>query len=795
VLFLSAFAYPLLLCALALGVGLAIERAAATTLPGALTLPLGFAGIVGLTQIGTSWAAMAPLATPLVVVVAMAGLVLGRARLAPGRARVIATLPAVLTALALYLTFAAPVILSGRPTWTAYGVDTTSAFHWLGAEHVASKGLDFSDAGQSAATAITAGYFANSYPAGGNTALGVTARLTGVAVAWLWQPFLAVVCALLGLALYALVSEVVSPRWLAAGIAFVGAQPALLYGLFLQGQVKEVIAVMLLPLMAGVLLAYRRSLPDSWRAPIPLAVAGAAGVGATGVGFAAWLGTAALVALGLAARPLWPHHRRLLLLQVGCFAAVFAILALPALSGLRAYLDSVSNLLTNEPPLGSLLQPLSPLQTAGIWFSGDYRLRPTVALGMNFAMIGAVGVGALLAAEWALRRRAWPMIAYAAVAMPGCLVVAARGTPWVDVKAMVLAAPLVLTLGLLGTAVALVRTPLRIAGVLLALAISAAVLYSNAQLYHDTQLAPSKRYRELERVADRFQGPTLRPDFDDYALFFARHMRPDGPGDARWVQQPLLIGGMAPGYGRSFRLDDLQPNYVTRFPTLLLQRSPFESRAPAIYSKAWEGTYYEVWRRGPGTILAHLPAGSQWDATGRVPCEDVRRVAREARAQGARLAVAERPESVTVDVGALPRPAGWSQAADPEQLAAVGAGRVRADVSVPRDGRWSVWLAGSFSRPVTVSVDGRRIGALSDEIKYGGLAQRVGETSLAQGRHTIEILRSGGDLAPGNGAAGAIGPLALTPGPDIERPVVSLDPSDYRKACGREVDWIEAVKR
>ena len=115
--------------------------------------------------------------------------------------------------------------------------------------------------------------------------------------------------------------------------------------------------------------------------------------------------------------------------------------------------------------------------------------------------------------------------------MPGCLVLAHQGTPWIDVKAMIIAAPLVLLLALVGGMTVLAETPARIAGLGLAAAIGIGVLVSNAFMYHSTALSPTARYLELERIGERFagQGPTLRPDFDDYALYFTRRMDPDAP--------------------------------------------------------------------------------------------------------------------------------------------------------------------------------------------------------------------------------------------------------------------------
>ena len=138
--FLALVVYPLLLGALALGLGLLVERAAAARLPGTLLAPVGFALLLCVSQLGTQIAATAPLTAPLVVVLAMAGLALGRARVR--EASRTALLPLAVAA-GVYIVFAAPVILTGQVGFASYGVDTTPPIHWLGAAHLASDGHDF----------------------------------------------------------------------------------------------------------------------------------------------------------------------------------------------------------------------------------------------------------------------------------------------------------------------------------------------------------------------------------------------------------------------------------------------------------------------------------------------------------------------------------------------------------------------------------------------------------------------------------------------------------------------------
>jgi hypothetical protein len=77
---LAVLVFLLLLAALSLGTGLLVQRVAGIALPALLLVPLGFAAIVGITQLTTWSGAIAPLTPVVLVAVAVAGAVLRRRR-------------------------------------------------------------------------------------------------------------------------------------------------------------------------------------------------------------------------------------------------------------------------------------------------------------------------------------------------------------------------------------------------------------------------------------------------------------------------------------------------------------------------------------------------------------------------------------------------------------------------------------------------------------------------------------------------------------------------------------------
>src|SRR5262249_20092503 len=113
-------------------------------------------------------------------------------------------------------------------------------------------------------------------------------------------------------------------------------------------------------------------------------------------------------------------------------------------------------------------------------------------------------------------------------------------------------------------------------------------------------------------------------------------------------------------------------------------------------------------------------------------------------------------------------PAGW-KAAGPEYIA-TSPGRLLNTVELPADTNYTLWLLGSFGRPVQVIVDGRTVKTVRWEESYPGAWDALATVRLRKGNHRVELLRGGGGLLPGTGSdigsaqtLGAIGPILFDP--------------------------------
>jgi hypothetical protein len=695
-LLLCWLVFPLFLAGICLGCGLAVARCSRTQIEPALLVPVGFAAAVVIGLFTTLTEQTARLTLPTLLAVAAVGLAVSVPKRRPPF-----DLWALGSAVAVLAVFAAPIVLSGEATFAGYiKLDDTSTFLAI-TDRALEHGRSVDGLAPSSYEAALA-FNLHFYPLGSLLPLGAGAALTGQDAAWLFQPYLAFLAALLGLVLYHLASLVVPSRPLRVTAAVLGSQAALLYGYALWGGVKELAAAPLVALvaaLAGALVtANRRGL-----ALVPLAVAGAALVGVLSIGAAAWL----LPVLLPAAVTIFRRggSRKPLLL-----GGLVVALVVPSLAVARFVLgEGVLDSLRNANELGNLIAPLSPLQLAGVWPTGDFRLQPD-DITATYVLLAVVSLAAVVGIAVAVSRRAWEIALYAASALFAAVGFAAFGSPWVEAKAFAIGSPAVVFAGVLGCA-ALIGRGRRVEGFVALAAVATGVLWSNALAYREVNLAPREQLAELEQIGKEFAGagPALMTEYQPYGVrHFLRELDPEGASELR--RRPVLLkdGSTVPKGGFA-DLAAFRPDDVIVYRTLVLRRSPVGTAPPSPYDLVWSRKFYEVWQRPERGKLWKLP-----------PC---RRAAISVPLTGA-----------------------------------------HASVAVPRAGAYDLWVGGSVRGRLNVLVDGRRVGSAKHQLSYQGQFVPLGRAELTAGAHTVEFRQSTPALQPGaGGKPWPPGPFALTP--------------------------------
>jgi hypothetical protein len=217
------------------------------------------------------------------------------------------------------------------------------------------------------------------------------------------------------------------------------------------------------------------------------------------------------------------------------------------------------------------------------------------------------------------------------------------------------------------------------------------------------------------------------------------------------------------------------------------------SRPPSNWTLLTRTRWHEVWRRrdDPGRIILHQPL-ERFAGSRRSVCETFAREAAGAPA-GAALAYATQAEHVTLDLQRTAQTAAWPPDR-PGGLLLTSPGSATASIRLPEPGIWRLWLAGSVSRDLEVTLDGRVAGVIEDRRNYPEQWERAGTRRLKAGRHVVRLVRGGGDLEPGNGGINTAGPLVLTRATADAGRVRRAPLTSLSSVCARrDLDWIEIV--
>lgn len=794
---LAVFAYPALLALLCIGAGLAVERAGGRDLPLSLLPAVGVAALIALSQLLTYAAPISRVTPWAMLALAAAGLVLCRRRAAAMAAAVRARPGGAAMPVLAYALAIAPVLLAGRPSFSAFMALSDSAVHMIGADYLIEHGRRFTnlDAATSYGQFIH-NYYGTSYPSGADTLFGGSALLVGVPLIWAFQPLNAflLACAL-GPARILARAGGLRGAW-ASAAALAAVAGALVYAYELIGSVKEMASLPMLLGSGALLVEHRRWLAGGPRAVLAPALLLAAGVSALGVAFGVWAVVAALVVAALLLEGVRSGELRAgrAAATAAAGVAVALVAALPTVAEVQGSVQAASAIASTSNP-GNLHSPLRAVQSLGVWLGGSYKERPGGAGGTLTSVLVALALACCaLGVLRLVQLRVWVLSAWLGLLGAAWLAVSLSVTTWASAKTLMLTSPAVVILAWTGVGWLLGERrgpPLRAAGAAIGVALLLGVLASDALQYRATNLAPTARYRELEAVGRRFggEGPAVFTDFDEYAMYVLRDIGIAGPD---FTYGPPWLAAAASGYGTPVELGRLAPAALARYPLLITRRDPTQPRPPAAYAQVWGGDWYLVWRRRPGArpALAHvtLPAASA------AQCSAIGALAARAPAAGSTLAGAVRPALVRAPLLSARRPAGWGRQRQALVMGRVGT--LQTAVVLPHTGAWELWLQGEFMPGVSVAVDGRVVARPAGELSGNSL---VADTLppvallLSAGRHEITVTRGAPGWAPGAKGAAVLFGVTFAPAGSTPPRLLTLPASSWSSLCGRDLEWVELL--
>jgi hypothetical protein len=801
VFLLSWVVFPAVMLVLCLGAGLAARQVAGPqAFPPLLLVPVGLAVLVVLSGLLCYFAVLAPLAGPACAVVGVVGVALGWRSLRPAGAAWLRKINPWATGAAVgaWAVVAAPVVLSGKPGFTGYAHIVDISYQFDLAAHFAHTGRSIPTTATSAYQTVLHKYLASGYPGGGQWTLGALSNLMPVDLSWLYQPFMAFLAAATALSLYSLLGRLIdSTAWRALG-AFVAAQPNILLAYGLAGGIKELSTACFLVLSAALIAeVLPRPKPGRSLAVVPVGVA--ATVASLSLTTLPWVG---ILGVGVGMTTVVVQRRLSTLVAWAQMGALAAVLSLPTLAASLKLLPTVKG--TGPVDLGNLAAPVPAISAAGVWITADYRFPayahqgPSEALAILVLVLGAVGL------IFAIRRKAWSVAWLGVAGVVSLYYVAHRYGPWIQFKADCLTAPIALLLAFVGVG-ALMRSKRRFPiGAIAGLAIAVGVLAGNALLYRNVTLAPYARLHNLEAIGERFagQGPTLTPDFEEYAEYYLRDddqtSMVNGP---TLGLRPTVNRATEPGGIFAYDLNEYTLSWLESFRTITMRRSPYASRPPSNYRLVYLSTYYAVWQRDrPATLVyAHFPMPAAPSGHDAAVCREVSVSARHA-GPSAQVAYMPAPSGF-VQVGASNMTLRGALQGAGGVMLANGSGRAERDQPIPTAGHFDFYLSGSFGRPVNVSVDGQHVGTAAYQVSYPGEWLLIASRRLSAGVHHIEISVGGASLHPGNGPGvdgfnRTIGPLVITPAQPAEPVVHYASVRDFTRLCRaqHQFRWVEVVR-
>jgi hypothetical protein len=172
----------------------------------------------------------------------------------------------------------------------------------------------------------------------------------------------------------------------------------------------------------------------------------------------------------------------------------------------------------------------------------------------------------------------------------------------------------------------------------------------------------------------------------------------------------------------------------------------------------------------------------------------VRPLGRRALAEHARLLAYSRPEPIIVRAEESRWPGRWVSETGSRTLIPTTPGQMVAHIAVASSQIYELFLDGSFARSLEVSIDGRSVGRLENELSGFSAYTPLANVYLTAGVHTWVLTYPDADLSPGSGLGNftSLSAIALQPTLPASR-MIEVAPQQATSLCGLSLDWIEIV--
>lgn len=392
--------------------------------------------------------------------------------------------------------------------------------------------------------------------------------------------------------------------------ATVVGMPFLVAAYYGQGAFKEILQALFVLAVAFVLAGYGPVMGGLRWVPVALLLAGILSVYSIPglvwpfAFFCVWI-------VGLAAVRVYRGNVRAAckeisseLLGVAIGAGVLAIVIIPQLPRLTKFDTG----LIKPNDFGNLAGPISGWEAFGVWTNPDFRFAPASAFTAE-VLTAFVFFLVIVGAVWALKSGKWMLVAAAATSMLIWAASAGTQSPYVAVKALVIASPLLLLLAALPlvTHSTTMHEWQRKVAPLLALGLFASVVLSSFGALRYSSVGPTDHLDELRALRSEIHGkPALFLGNDDFIRW-----------ELSWVpiSAPIIGFQKLPirpekewAYGKALDFDSVDAATLNANDWVITTRDAAGSDAPPQLQLVRSTPSYELWRRRgqiePRKILA-----------------------------------------------------------------------------------------------------------------------------------------------------------------------------------------------
>jgi hypothetical protein len=467
----------------------------------------------------------------------------------------------------------------------------------------------------------------NGYPLGPHSVVAALGNATGMRLDLVFTGLLAAIPVLT-----ALIAADVLPDlawWRRAVVALMCGfcyLPVAFYG---EGAFKETLmAVLLLAFVLHLEQVQRQwstaSTAMRWRLLTPAAVLVAAGVyNYSYLGVSWFAGTLAVWALGAAVlRPrlamAWLSRRRIAAAApwLAGTAGFTVLLLLPeagqALSFFRSYGVSPAAGALAKNNLGNLFHPLSFSEGLGIWISRDFRLDPTNAFRAGQLSVLALGVF-LVGLIWSLRRRQLLLPAAAVASIFIWWYSNRTQSPYVAAKALVIASPVFMALGLRALlAREPRRTPWRALRLLVMAVFCVVAAYSSFLVLRNEPVMSPEPARELAGFEHTIgDSPVLFLGVDDFAPWQLRQAPVTTLSTPTFTEGAVSARANKPYTGGdALDFDSADPSELDNVRYVVTSNTSYASQAPPNFRLLARDQLYELWQRTGPTPFRQVIEGA-----------------------------------------------------------------------------------------------------------------------------------------------------------------------------------------